>query len=121
VDQAKSGMRALTAVPSTAIEHFQPIAHLPMRLTAELDRRAISFGDLLAMNIGSVLHLSRPTGENVDLYIENVLLGSGEILLVDSIVAVRVADLRDKPSPEMETAAPPRNQAEAQAGEEGHK
>jgi hypothetical protein len=34
----------------------------------------------------------------VDLYAENVLLGSGEILIVDSTLAVRIADLRNKPT-----------------------
>ena len=42
---------------------------------------------------GSILELKRPTGENVDIYAGKVLLGNGEILVVESNLAVRVADL----------------------------
>jgi hypothetical protein len=48
--------------------------------------------------IEDVLQLGRPTGENVEIYAEDVLLGSGEILIVESTLAIRIADLREKPS-----------------------
>ncbi len=66
-------------------------------LRAELDHRTVAFSDLVNLDVGSVLQLGRPTGENVDLYAEDVLIGNGEILIVDSTLAVRIADLRDKP------------------------
>ncbi|MBV8553792.1 MAG: FliM/FliN family flagellar motor switch protein [Acidobacteriaceae bacterium] len=80
-------------LPVPAISSFHPIEDVPLLLHAELDRQTISFGELLALKTGSVLSLSRPTGENVDLYAGDVLLGSCEILVVDSTLAIRVADL----------------------------
>jgi flagellar motor switch/type III secretory pathway protein FliN len=47
----------------------------------------------MKLETGSILELNRATGENVDLYAEKVLLGTGEILVVESNLAVRVADL----------------------------
>ena len=41
----------------------------------------------------SILELKRPTGENVDIYAGKVLVGNGEILVVESSLAVRLADL----------------------------
>ena len=65
-------------------------------LRAELDQRTISFPALLGLEVGSILQLTRPTGENVDLYAANVLIGCGEILVMDSNLAVRMADLGGK-------------------------
>jgi flagellar motor switch protein FliN/FliY len=65
---------------------------------AELDRRIVSFGELVSLDVNSLLPLGRPSGENIDLYVGGVLLGSGEILVVEGKLAVRVADLRDKSS-----------------------
>jgi flagellar motor switch/type III secretory pathway protein FliN len=65
-------------------------------LRAELDQRTISFPALLGLEIGSILQLTRPTGENVDLYAGDVQIGCGEILVIDSNLAVRKADLGGK-------------------------
>jgi hypothetical protein len=46
--------------------------------------------------VDSVLNLSRPTGENVDLYAGKVLIGYGEILVIEQSLAVRVAELRTR-------------------------
>jgi len=88
---------------------YAAIADVPVTLRAELDRRTIRVRDLLRLEVGSVLSLSRPAGENIDLYVGRVLVGSGEILVVDGMLSMRVADLRDKapegahePSPEEE-------------------
>jgi flagellar motor switch protein FliN/FliY len=77
---------------------YEALEDVPITLHAELDHKTIPFERLVNLKVGSVLQLGRPTGENVDLYAENVLLGSGEILIVDSTLAVRIADLRNKPT-----------------------
>jgi flagellar motor switch protein FliN/FliY len=77
---------------------YELIDDVIITLHAELDHKTVSFEQLVNLNIGSILQLGRPTGENVDLYAENVLLGSGEILILDSTLAVRIADLRDEPT-----------------------
>jgi flagellar motor switch protein FliM len=78
------------------IELFRRLEEIPLVLRAELDRRTISFGELMKLDVGSLLVLSRPTGENIDLYAGEVLIGSGEILVVDTSMAIRIADLRDR-------------------------
>ena len=53
---------------------LQSIEDVPLELRAELDRKAVAFRELLAWKIGSVVSLSRPAGENVDLYAGDVSL-----------------------------------------------
>lgn len=69
------------------------IEDVPLPLRAELGRKTISFRELLNLKIGSVVPLFRPAGENVDVYASNVYLGSGEILVIDGLLAVRLADI----------------------------
>jgi flagellar motor switch/type III secretory pathway protein FliN len=76
--------------------NFHVVEDVKIVLRAELDQRTISFPALLGLEVGSVLQLTRPTGENVDLYAGNVLIGCGEILVMDSNLAVRMADLGGK-------------------------
>ena len=75
---------------------FAIVGDVKIAVRAELDNRTISFPELMKLEVGSVLQLSRPTGENVDLYAGEILIGSGEILVIDTNLAVRVAGLRDK-------------------------
>jgi flagellar motor switch protein FliN/FliY len=73
--------------------NFEIVENVKIVIRVELGKRAISFPELMKLEPGSVLELNRPTGENVDIYAEKVLFGNGEILVVESNLAVRVADL----------------------------
>ncbi|HEY2842723.1 MAG TPA: FliM/FliN family flagellar motor C-terminal domain-containing protein, partial [Bryobacteraceae bacterium] len=48
------------------------------------------------------LEFSRSTGENIDIYVGNVLVGWGEVLLMDGSMAVRLADLRNAGTPSLQ-------------------
>jgi flagellar motor switch protein FliN len=92
------------------LERMQCVTDVPLTLRAELDQKLMTFGELLDLDIGSVIRLSRPTGENIDIYAGDVLIGWGEILLMDGNMSVRVADLRDGTG---------RDGSEARAGRNG--
>ena len=77
---------------------FDFLANVEIGILAELDGRKISFRELLQLEVGNTLPLSRAVGENIDVYVDRVLLGTGEVLVVDDSLAVRMADLRDKAS-----------------------
>lgn len=72
---------------------FHIVENVKIVISAELDKRMIGFPELMRLEPGSILELRRPTGENVDIYAGKVLLGNGEILVVESNLAIRVADL----------------------------
>ena len=80
------------------MESYAPIMDVDVNIYAELDRRIVTFGELVGLDIDSLLPLDRPSGENIDLYVGEVLLGNGEILVVEGKLAIRLADLRDRPS-----------------------
>lgn len=75
---------------------FGIVEDVKIVVRTELDNRSISFPELMKLEVGSVLQLSRPTGENVDIYAGDVLIGNGEVLVIEANLAVRVAGLFDK-------------------------
>jgi flagellar motor switch protein FliN/FliY len=75
---------------------FQIVEDIMITLRAELDKRTTTFSELLNLEIGSILQLSRSTGDNVDLFAGDALIACGEILVIDSVLAVRVAEFRSR-------------------------
>ncbi len=81
-----------------SLAEFEFLADVKIGVLAQLDGRTISFRDLLKLEVGNTLPLSRAVRENIEVYVDRVLLGTGEVLVVDDSLAVRIADLRDKSS-----------------------
>jgi len=91
-----------TEPPSTAIAAepvFDPLreyAHLadvPLRVEALLDRLTINVRGVASLQVGSVLTLTRSAGDNVDLCVCGVKLASGEIVVIENTLGVRLTDL----------------------------
>ncbi|HEY7209234.1 MAG TPA: FliM/FliN family flagellar motor C-terminal domain-containing protein [Bryobacteraceae bacterium] len=81
-----------------SLDMFDSISDVEVPVSAELDRRTVSVRELLRWQVDEIITLNRATGENVDLFAGNVLIGNAEILIVEDKLAIRVADLKDKPS-----------------------
>ena len=83
------------------LEQMQSISDVCLTIRVELDQTTMTLAELAELSVGRILHLSRPTGENVDVYAEEALLGWGEILLFDGVVTVRLADMRNARLPDI--------------------
>jgi flagellar motor switch/type III secretory pathway protein FliN len=83
---------------SPILAGYELMEDIEITLHAELDHQTFTFEQLMNLRVDGVLALGRPTGENVEVYLGDVLLGSGEILIIESTLAIRVADLRGKPT-----------------------
>ncbi|MBV8864292.1 MAG: FliM/FliN family flagellar motor switch protein [Acidobacteriaceae bacterium] len=95
-------------MPSTSdqLKSFEIIENVPLALRAELDRKIVSVRELMEFEEGTVVPLSRPAGENVDLYAGEVYVGSCEILVVEGGLAVRLADIDCHTVPESHKSSP---------------
>ena len=91
----------MSAHPDALLNEMKALGDVPITLRAELDQTRLTFGEVLELEVDSVIQLSRPTGENIDVYAENVLIGWGEMLLVDGALTIRLADLRDAHPPNL--------------------
>ncbi len=79
----------------TPLEEIAPLADVPVEIEVELDRRIMKTRDVLALDDGSVISTSRSAGENIDIFIGGVLCGSGEIVVIENVLGVRITDFRD--------------------------
>ncbi len=79
----------------TPLEEITPLADVPVDIEVELDRRILRTREVLELDEGSVIGTSRSAGENIDIYIGGVLCGSGEIVVIENVLGVRITDFRD--------------------------
>ena len=79
----------------TPQEEIAPLGDVPVEIEVELDRRMMTTREVLQLEVGCVLCTSRSAGENIDIYIGGVLCGSGEIVVVENTLGVRITDFRD--------------------------
>ena len=76
----------------TALEEIQHLSDIPMEVEVELDRKKMTLREILALQEGSVIKMPRSAGENIDLFAGGALIGSGEVVIVEDTVAVRITD-----------------------------
>jgi len=76
-------------------EEIAPLGEVPVEIEIELDRRVMRAREVLRLAEGSVIGTSRSAGENIDIYIGGVLSGSGEIVVIENTLGVRITDFRD--------------------------
>jgi flagellar motor switch protein FliN len=80
----------------TPLEEIASLADVPVDIEVELDRRIMLAREVLELEEGSVIATARSAGENIDIYIGGVLCGSGEIVVIESVLGVRITDFRDE-------------------------
>ena len=77
-------------------EEIASLGEVPVEIEVELDRRVMSARDMMGLDEGSVITTARSAGENIDIYIGGVLCGSGEIVVIENTLGVRITDFRDE-------------------------
>lgn len=78
-----------------ALEEIAHLADVPVEIEVQLDHRLLTLREILKLAVGSSVRLNRAAGENVDLYVGDVLAGYGEIVVVENSVGVRITDFAE--------------------------
>ncbi len=79
----------------TPQEEIASFGEVPVEIEVELDRRVMRTREVLELAAGSVISTGRSAGENIDIYIGGVLCGSGEIVVIENTLGVRITDFRE--------------------------
>lgn len=80
----------------TPTERIQHLADVVVDVEVELDRKRISLRDLLDLQTGSVLKMTRSAGENIDIWVGGALIGYGEIVIIEDTMGVRITDFNNE-------------------------
>jgi len=76
--------------PGTGLELLM---HVPLGVSVELGRRAMTLSEILKTGTGSIIELDRPAGAPVDIFVAGTAIARGEIVAVDDNFGVRVTEL----------------------------
>jgi flagellar motor switch protein FliN len=66
---------------------------IPLEISAVLGQTALSLRDVVALQNGSVLELDKLSSDPIDLYVNNILIARGEVVVVDEKFAVKISEL----------------------------
>lgn len=77
-----------------ATEHrLDVVLNIPVTLSMEIGRTAVSIRHLLELTPGSVVKLERPVGEPLDIMINGCLIARGEVVIVNEKFGMRITDI----------------------------
>jgi len=77
--------------PFEEIEHLQDLG---IDLEVELDRKTMSLRELIQLEAGGVLRMTRSAGDNIDIRVDGMLIGFGEIVIIEDAMGIRITDFR---------------------------
>jgi flagellar motor switch protein FliN/FliY len=76
----------------TPQEEVAHIGNVSIEIEVQLDSRWMKLSDILALEAGSIIEMSRSAGENIDIFIGRKLAAFGEIVIIESTMGVRITD-----------------------------
>lgn len=76
----------------SAQEEVAHIGNVGLEIEVQLDQRSMKLSEILALETGSIIEMTRSAGENLDVYFGKKLAAFGEIVIVESIMGVRITD-----------------------------
>ncbi|MGH7661505.1 MAG: flagellar motor switch protein FliN [Vulcanimicrobiaceae bacterium] len=66
---------------------------IPLQISAVLGQTHLALRDVVAMQAGSVFELDKLSADPIDLYVNNILIARGEVVVVDDKYAVKISEL----------------------------
>jgi flagellar motor switch protein FliN/FliY len=69
------------------------ILDIPLEVSVELGRTRMLVNDLLQLGQGSVVELTKPAGEPMEIFVNGKLFARGEAVVVNEKLGVRLTDV----------------------------
>ena len=73
--------------------NIDSLLDVSVEISVEIGRTKLTIGELLSLSKGSIIELNRVAGESVDIFVNEKLLGKGEIVLVNEKLGVSVIEI----------------------------
>ena len=74
-------------------KNLEFILDIPLQLTVELGRTRLLVKDILQLNQGSVVELTKLAGEPLDVFVNSKLVARGEAVVVNDKFGIRLVDI----------------------------
>jgi len=79
-------------IPNTS-RSINFLLDIPLELTVEVGRRAMTMGELIDLMPGTVVELDRPAGEHLDILANGKIVARGEAVVVGDRYGVRILEI----------------------------
>lgn len=73
-------------------DRLSHLSDVTLEVGVDLDRKVVALRQMLDLEVGSVLKLSRSAGENIDILVGGALVAFGEIVVIEDTMGVRITD-----------------------------
>jgi len=83
IDEENAALGADSDARPGEVPRLDLVMNIPVRLSVELGRAELPIRDVVNVGRGSVLELDRNVGEPLDVRVNGVLIGHGEIVVID--------------------------------------
>jgi flagellar motor switch protein FliN/FliY len=77
----------------TGSQNLDFLLDIPLKVSVELGRSSMIIDKMLQLTQGSVVELDKSAGETVDIYVNDKLLGKGEVIVVNERFGVRITEI----------------------------
>ncbi|MFZ5776199.1 MAG: flagellar motor switch protein FliN [Thermodesulfobacteriota bacterium] len=82
-----------TAAAPSGSQNLDFLLDIPLEVTVELGRTSMIIHKMLQLTQGSVVELDKAAGEPVDIFVNNKLLGKGEVIVVNERFGIRITEI----------------------------
>jgi len=96
---------AYTAMAPTPMRPAQPgqanldlVHDVPLQISAVLGKTIMPLREVVSLQSGAVFELDKLAAEPIDLYVNNILIARGEVVVVDDKYAVKISELNPQTS-----------------------
>ena len=73
--------------------NMDSLLDIPVEISVEIGRTRMAIGELLSLSKGSIIELNKIAGESVEIYVNEKLLGKGDIVVVNERLGVRITEI----------------------------
>jgi flagellar motor switch protein FliN/FliY len=79
----------------TAQQQLKPFYSVPFNVSIEIGRSSLRMRDVLDLGYHSVVVLNKQAGSNLDILVNGVLMGRGEVVIVEDRAGIRINEIVD--------------------------
>lgn len=77
------------------MESYSGLLDMEINFKAELGSTSVSVAEILKFDKGTVIDLQKPAGESVEVFVNDRIIGKGEVMVYEKSLAIRINEILD--------------------------
>ena len=92
---ADSNTKSNTINPEELLPDYSGLLDMEVIFESDLGRVDMTLREILKLEKGSVIDLKKAAGESVDVYVNERIIGKGEVMVYEKNLAIRLNEVLD--------------------------